>query len=617
MSSNKRIGMAINYDYPDYGGMLQAYASFRKIRDLGYDPEAINIDAISGEIKQRKIKYFIRNIFDISIVKEKSQIVFKKIRQKANKALGDNLNLRYEAFDKFHKEKFKVSREYSSWSDLTNGCKEYSSVVVGSDQLWLPSNIAGDYYTLSFVPNEVNKVAYATSFGVSKIAKGQEEKARQYLNRINFLSAREESGQRIIKECTGRDVQLVCDPALLLTAKEWDEDATPGRIIKDKYSFTINGYEIIIESTTDEEDIKLNVLKKEDFENAITNVVKAFVSSDELDKFLSGEDVNITGVGKKIEDLYIKENIKIRESFIPSNETILLNEKEITKYLLFGNDINEKYYTVKAGDTIESIAEANKLAVEELLVVNQGLNSKNNILSIGQEVSVALISPIVTVVNEEHSVEEKVINYTTQIVYDSSLPWGTTKIKQEGKNGSQIVTQKLKYENGEIVNALIAKTEVVDEVINSIKVVGTMSAVTINPSDIPDSGDWYWPTLRPYIITSPYGWRWGTLHDATDISGTGHGSPIFAANNGVVTKAWYDGIGGNQVIIAHSNDYYTWYAHMSATLVKAGQTVTRGQRIGSMGCTGSACTGTHLHFAAYKGNPGAGGVSFNSMNLYR
>lgn len=255
--------------------------------------------------------------------------------------------------------------------------------------------------------------------------------------------------------------------------------------------------------------------------------------------------------------------------------------------------------------------------MEELLVVNQNLNSKNNILSIGQQVSVALISPIVTVVNEEHSVEEKVINYTTQIVYDSSLPWGTTKIKQEGKNGSQIVTQKLKYENGEIVNALIASTEVVDEVINSIKVIGTMSSVTIDPSDIPDSGDWYWPTLRPYIITSPYGWRWGTLHDAIDISGTGHGSPIFAANNGVVTKAWYDGIGGNQVIIAHSNDYYTWYAHMASISVKAGQTVTRGQRIGSMGCTGSACTGTHLHFAAYKGKPGAGGVSFNSMNLYR
>ena len=72
----KRIGMAINYDYPDYGGMLQAYASFRKIWDLGYEPEAINIDALAGDIKRRKMQYFAKNIFDISIVREKSQIVF-------------------------------------------------------------------------------------------------------------------------------------------------------------------------------------------------------------------------------------------------------------------------------------------------------------------------------------------------------------------------------------------------------------------------------------------------------------------------------------------------------------------------------------------------------------
>lgn len=389
-------------------------------------------------------------------------------------------------------------------------------------------------------------------------------------------------------------------------------------IIKENENFTIKGYQITISDLeTKGENIIINVLKKEDFEKAITSVVKAFVPTEELNLFLSGEEITINGTGNKIEDLYIKENIKIKEAYIPSNEEVLLDEKEIAKYLLFGNEINEKYYTVKAGDTIESIAEKNKLAVEELLVVNQELRSKNNILSIGQKISVALISPLVTVVEEEHSVEEKEILYTTEIVYDSTLPWGTTKIKQEGKNGMQIVTQKLKYENGEIVNALIANREIVDEVINSIKVIGTMSAVTINPSDIPDSGDWYWPTLTPYIITSPYGWRWGTLHDGTDISGTGHGSPIFAANNGVATKVWYDGIGGNQVLIAHSNDYYTWYAHMSSTSVKAGQTITRGQRIGGMGCTGSACTGTHLHFAAYKGRPGAGGVSFNAMTLYR
>lgn len=236
MKSNK-IGMAINYDYPDYGGMLQAYASFRKIKDLGYEPEAININALSSDIRNRKLKYFAQNIFDSSIVQEKSQIVLKKIRQKFNRELGANLRGRYAAFDDFYKKKFVVSKEYKTWDELSTGCHDYRAVVVGSDQLWLPSNIAGDYYTLSFIPDDVKKIAYATSFGVSQIAKGQEEKAKKFLSRIDHLSAREESGQKIIKDHIGREVPLVCDPALLLTADEWDEEVLPGRIVDEPYIF--------------------------------------------------------------------------------------------------------------------------------------------------------------------------------------------------------------------------------------------------------------------------------------------------------------------------------------------------------------------------------------------
>ena len=234
---NKRIGMAINYDYPDYGGMLQAYASFRKIKSLGYEPEAINVNALTSDIRKRKLKYFTQNILDSSIVKEKSQVVIKKIRQRLNRELGSNLEKRYTAFERFSQEKFKISREYESWDALSSGCQDYSAVVVGSDQLWLPSNIAGDYYTLSFVPDSVKKIAYATSFGVSKIAKKQEEKARVFLTRIDYLSAREESGQKIIREYTGNNVPLVCDPTLLLSMEEWDEEIATDRIIAEPYIF--------------------------------------------------------------------------------------------------------------------------------------------------------------------------------------------------------------------------------------------------------------------------------------------------------------------------------------------------------------------------------------------
>lgn len=234
---NKRIAMAINYDYPDYGGMLQAYASFRKIRDLGFEPYAINNDAISGDIKRRKMKYFAKNIFDVSIVKEKSRIISKKLKIKFNKKLKANFNKRYSAFESFCKNHFMTTPEYKSRKEMSDGCRTFSAVVVGSDQLWLPSNIAGDYYTLSFVPDDVKKICYATSFGVSEIPKAQSSAAKRYLNRIEYLSAREQTGQQIIKKYTGRDVPLVCDPALLLTAEEWDQEIHRDRIIKDKYIF--------------------------------------------------------------------------------------------------------------------------------------------------------------------------------------------------------------------------------------------------------------------------------------------------------------------------------------------------------------------------------------------
>lgn len=65
-----------------------------------------------------------------------------------------------------------------------------------------------------------------------------------FFKRINYLSAREKSGQRIIKEITGRRVQLVCDPALLLTKDEWEKEINKKRLIRDEYIFVIS-WEII------------------------------------------------------------------------------------------------------------------------------------------------------------------------------------------------------------------------------------------------------------------------------------------------------------------------------------------------------------------------------------
>ncbi len=232
----KKVALAINYDYHDYGGMLQAFATQRALLKSGVDSEAIDFDNLKNDITKRKWKYFLSNLLDISIVREKAKVIEKKIKQKLNKALRNNLEKRDAAFDRFCSANFKVSRKFESWKELTESCKAYDSVIVGSDQLWLPSNVCADYYTLSFVPDNVNKVAYATSFGIGRIPTKYEGAYVKFLSRINHLSAREFSGKEIIKKLIGRDVPQVCDPALLLDSSDWDEVASL-RIIPEKYIF--------------------------------------------------------------------------------------------------------------------------------------------------------------------------------------------------------------------------------------------------------------------------------------------------------------------------------------------------------------------------------------------
>ena len=70
-----------------------------------------------------------------------------------------------------------------------------------------------------------------------------------------------------------------------------------------------------------------------------------------------------------------------------------------------------------------------------------------------------------------------------------------------------------------------------------------------------------------------------------------------SATGTVVTAGWNGGGYGNYVIIDHGNGYRTLYAHMlnNSIVVKPGQKVSQGQKLGIMGSTGRS-TGPHLHF---------------------
>jgi murein DD-endopeptidase MepM/ murein hydrolase activator NlpD len=101
-----------------------------------------------------------------------------------------------------------------------------------------------------------------------------------------------------------------------------------------------------------------------------------------------------------------------------------------------------------------------------------------------------------------------------------------------------------------------------------------------------------WPVNGP--ITSPFGERWGRMHEGIDI-GVGYGTPIQAAAGGTVVYAGWESGYGNFVVIDHGNGLATAYGHQSRIAVSNGESVSQGQVIGYVGCTGH-CFGPHLHF---------------------
>jgi peptidoglycan DL-endopeptidase CwlO len=101
-----------------------------------------------------------------------------------------------------------------------------------------------------------------------------------------------------------------------------------------------------------------------------------------------------------------------------------------------------------------------------------------------------------------------------------------------------------------------------------------------------------WPVSGP--VTSPFGMRWGRMHEGIDI-GVGYGTPIHAAGSGTVIYARWESGYGNFTIIDHGGGIATAYGHQSAIAVHVGEQVSQGELIGYVGCTGH-CFGPHLHF---------------------
>ena len=230
-----KAGLCIVYKNWNYGSILQSYATLLKLQELGVDYEIIRYQ------RKKDLRFYVTSLPRMAnrdMIYSKLRAARHKIGKLRYRDFAANDRIRAKMFSDFVKEHFgRFTDVISSYEELKTFAGRYDAVLVGSDQLWLPSGLATNFYNLMFVPDEINKIAYSASFGVSQIPAYQRSRTKAYLKRINHLSVREQAGARIIKELTGREAKVILDPTMIIDRSVWDENIPDRTIVDGDYIF--------------------------------------------------------------------------------------------------------------------------------------------------------------------------------------------------------------------------------------------------------------------------------------------------------------------------------------------------------------------------------------------
>lgn len=478
-------------------------------------------------------------------------------------------NLKLEAIDTLKKYETNITEEGYSLIDKVN---------------YLITN--KDKYNLTDL--DVENLSFYKDENLDKYTESEIKEMRDYVSKNNIYGYVEE-----VYTPNGIEIKKVYTyNSDIISVKEIYK-----KIITKK-SCTIAGYKFTIKSETKGvDDIEIYTIDKQIFSDAIDDLINIFVDDEKYQAYKNDDQEEITSTGSLIENIYVNEEITYKAVNVPVEEKIYTNSKDLSAYFLYGNDFEEKTIKVNSGDSIESITFDNQISVQEFLIFNPQYNSRDNLLVSGTDVIISKVDPKIQIVVETYEVVDKETDFQVVEEHDSSLSQGSVVVSQQGQKGLERVTQNVKSINGEISYVDPVDKETIKSSVPKIISIGTKYIPTVG-----STASWGWPTNSGYTFSSYYGYRLavfgeGNFHSGLDIAGTGYGSNVYAANNGVIEEIRYVYNYGNYIMINHNNGYYTVYAHMSgfAKGLSVGTTVSRGQVIGYVGSSGWA-TGPHLHY---------------------
>lgn len=237
-----RIAISTLYGLTNYGNRLQSYAL--QLKMCKSDSEAVIL--VPKNVPKEKNQAFLKRLAKTVLKKENGHLRLKTQEDYRRDFIAFKVAFkRQENFLAFTKKYVKTEIRVNRKQERTIlFCNTYSFFIAGSDQVWNPHFWNSqkpmpefERYLLTFASPE-KRIAYAASFGVDELPPEWEMRMASELAKFKAISVREESGAKIVKKLTGRDVPVVLDPTMLLTADQWREIKTHNLAGDEKYILT-------------------------------------------------------------------------------------------------------------------------------------------------------------------------------------------------------------------------------------------------------------------------------------------------------------------------------------------------------------------------------------------
>lgn len=204
----------------NYGNRLQNYALQEVLKKLNIEVTTYSCEGEEITSKDKMHKFL-------------HAVTFYKFTKDKN--VWTNGYKRRVVFKKFNDDYVNIM-QITSLEGLENK-EDY--FVLGSDQVWNykwygDQPLKKELFLLTFARDE-QKICFAPSFGVDKIADEWKNHFKKNLQSIKYLSVREEAGEKIIEDLTGRTCPVVIDPTMMLSADEWRKiEEKPQKVDTDK-----------------------------------------------------------------------------------------------------------------------------------------------------------------------------------------------------------------------------------------------------------------------------------------------------------------------------------------------------------------------------------------------